>query len=102
MQRIIAATVLIALSAAAVAQDIRGLEVCTAEKSMERRTSCLQSNVQFLQQALMKQARELKARLDAGDREATARKADIATLKVEIASLRAALAELKKPEPAKK
>jgi hypothetical protein len=86
---------------AAGAQDIRGLEVCTAEKSMERRTSCLQSNVQFLQQALTKQARDTKARLDAGEREAAARKQEIVTLKAEVASLRATLAAMKKPEPAK-
>ena len=33
----------------AAAQDIRGLEICTAEKQMERRTGCLQGNVEFLQ-----------------------------------------------------
>ena len=52
------ALILVVLAAPALAQDIRGLEVCTAEKAMERRTSCLQSNVEFLQQALAKQARE--------------------------------------------
>jgi hypothetical protein len=40
------------------AQDIRGVEVCPAEKQMERRTECLQANVEFLQQALNKLARE--------------------------------------------
>ena len=100
MQRIIAAAV-IALSAAAHAQDIRGLEVCTAEKSMERRTSCLQSNIEFLQQTLAKQARETKTRLDAAEREAAGQKQEIAALKAEIASLRAALAQMKKPEPTK-
>jgi len=101
MKRIIAAAALFAILSAAQAQDIRGLEVCTAEKAMERRTSCLQSNVEFLQQALAKQAREVKARLDAADREAASRKAEIAALKAEIAMLRAAIAEVKKPEPAK-
>jgi hypothetical protein len=101
MQRIIALAAFVTLSAAAHAQDIRGLEVCTAEKTMERRTGCLQSNVEFLQQALTKQARETKARLDAADREAATRKAEVAALKAEVASLRAMLAELKKPEPAK-
>jgi len=101
MQRIVAAALVIALSAAASAQDIRGLEVCTAEKSMERRTSCLQSNVEFLQQALAKLARETKARLDAADHEAAARKTEIAALEAEVAKLRAAVAQLKKPEAAK-
>jgi hypothetical protein len=40
------------LSAPAVAQDVRGLEICIAEKDMARRTSCLQANVEFLQQEL--------------------------------------------------
>jgi hypothetical protein len=101
MQRIIAAVSFIVIAAAAQAQDIRGLEVCTAEKAMERRTSCLQSNVEFLQQAMAKQTREVKARLDAADREAASRKAEIAALKAEIAALRASLAELKKLEPSK-
>ena len=49
----------------AMAQDVPGIEICTVEKTMERRTSCLQSNVEFLQQALAKQAREMQAKLDA-------------------------------------
>ena len=104
MQRIIAAAALgtLVLSVTVHAQDIRGLEICTAEKSMERRTSCLQSNVDFLQQALAKQARDTTARLDAGEREAKARQLEIAALKVEVAALRATVAELKKAEPAKK
>jgi septal ring factor EnvC (AmiA/AmiB activator) len=92
----------LAISATAAAQDIRGLEVCTAEKAMERRTSCLQSNVEFLQQALDKQARETRAKLDAARREAAAQKAEIAALKNALAKLQRELAELKKAKPAKK
>src|SRR5437773_361986 len=33
------------------AQDVPGIEICTVEKTMERRTSCLQSNVDFLQKS---------------------------------------------------
>ena len=36
------------ISASADAQDVPGIEICTVEKTMERRTSCLQSNVDFL------------------------------------------------------
>ena len=50
----IAGPLLLALLSPAAAQDIRGLEVCTAEKQMERRTGCLQANVEYLQQALAK------------------------------------------------
>ena len=100
MQRILAAAAF-TLVATAHAQDIRGLEVCTAEKSMERRTSCLQSNVEFLQQALAKQAHDTKARLDAAERDAAGQKQEIVSLKAEVVSLRAALAAMKKPEPPK-
>jgi len=44
-------------------QDIRGMEVCTTERQMERRTACLQANVEFLQQALIKLDRETKDRI---------------------------------------
>jgi peptidoglycan hydrolase CwlO-like protein len=88
--------------ASAAAQDVRGLEVCTAEKSMVRRTSCLQSNVEFLQQALAKHVRETKGRLDAAQREAATQKAEIAALKAALAKLQHEIAELKKPKPAKK
>ena len=103
------ALIALAVVAPAAAQDIRGLEVCTAEKSMERRTGCLQSNVEFLQQALAKHAREIAAKLDAAAREAAAQKAEIAALKSEIAALKMTLAKLqqelavlKKQKPEKK
>jgi septal ring factor EnvC (AmiA/AmiB activator) len=86
----------------AVAQDIRGLERCTAEKTMDRRTGCLQSNIEFLQQALTRQARETQGRLDAAGREAAMHKAEIAALRAELEKLRQELAELKKAKPASK
>ena len=85
----------------ASAQDIRGLEVCTAEKAMERRTGCLQSNVEFLQQALEKQRRDLQGKLDAAAHEAAAQKAELAGLKTEMEKLRRYLAELKTAKPEK-
>jgi septal ring factor EnvC (AmiA/AmiB activator) len=95
---------LLSLAAPALAQDIRGLEVCTAEKTMERRTSCLQSNVEFLQQALAKQARDTQAKLAAASQEAAAQKAELAALRASLARLERELAEMKKvkPEPPKK
>jgi hypothetical protein len=92
----------LAITAPVAGQDIRGLEVCTAEKTMERRTSCLQSNVEFLHQALDKVGRETRATLDAARREAAAQKAEIAALKSALAKLQRELAELKKEKPAKK
>jgi septal ring factor EnvC (AmiA/AmiB activator) len=92
----------LAVAAPAAAQDLRGLEICTAEKAVERRTSCLQSNVEFLQQALAKHARESKARLDVAEREAAAQKTEIAALKAALARLEHDLAEFKKVKPEKK
>ncbi len=69
---------------------------------MERRTSCLQSNVDFLQQALAKQRRETRARLDAMSRAASAQEAEVAALRAALAKLRHELAELKKARPDRK
>ncbi len=87
MRTLVALALLAALLQPAAAQDIRGLEVCTAEKQMERRTGCLQANVEFLQQELTKLKRE------ANDKFATAAR-DLAAAKAEIAALKAALAKL--------
>ncbi len=87
----------------AIAQDIRGLEVCTAEKQMERRTGCLQANIEYLQQALAKLARETQDKLAAAGRDLAAARAEIATLRSSLAKLGGELAELKaKAEPAGK
>jgi Asp-tRNA(Asn)/Glu-tRNA(Gln) amidotransferase A subunit family amidase len=102
MMRIFVPMAVVFAVAPAVAQDIRGLEICTAEKAMERRTSCLQSNVEFLQKALDKHARETRIKLDAASREAAAQKAEIAALKTALAKLQHELAELKKVKPEKK
>jgi septal ring factor EnvC (AmiA/AmiB activator) len=79
----------------AVAQDIRGLEVCTAEKQMERRTGCLQANVEFLQQALAKLARETQDKIASASRDLAAARAEIAALKATIVKLDSELAQLK-------
>jgi len=81
--------------AQAAAQDIRGLEVCTAEKSMERRTGCMQANIEFLQQALAKLARETNAKVTATNSDLDAARADIATLKSALAKLDGELALLR-------
>lgn len=94
-----------ALLMPAAAQDIRGLEVCTAEKQMERRTACLQANVEFLQQALLKLAHDTQDRMAASERDLAAARAEIATLKAALDKLGTELAQVKaaKPEaPSKK
>ena len=91
--------------AAAVAQDVPGIEICTAEKDMNRRTSCLQSNVNFLQQTLSKQGLAAQQKLDAATREIEALKTLVAGLRKELDELKAAATSTKEKdqkEPAKK
>ena len=98
-----AGALLVAQLSPAAAQDIRGLEVCTAERQMERRTGCLQANVEFLQQALTRLARETQDKIAAASRDLAAARAEIAALKSTMAELNSALAQMKaKVEPSGK
>jgi hypothetical protein len=81
------------LPAVAAAQDVRGLEVCTAEKDMVRRTGCLQANVEYLQQELVKFTRRATAEGAAAAKENAALKADVAAMKSDLAILRSALTQ---------
>jgi hypothetical protein len=83
------------MSSRATAQDIPGLELCTAEKQMERRTGCLQSNDEFLQQTLSKLARETHAKITASGRALATAQAEIAVLKSAIEKLNSELAQMK-------
>jgi septal ring factor EnvC (AmiA/AmiB activator) len=100
--RLLALVAGLAIAAPALAQDIRGLEICTAEKAMDRRTGCLQSNVEFLQQELAKQTRTMQAKFADANREIAAQKAELAALKAALAKLQLELADLKKPKTDKK
>ena len=51
-------------SGRAAAQDVPGIEICTVEKTMERRTSCLQSNVDFLHKTITRLAADHQQKLD--------------------------------------
>jgi prefoldin subunit 5 len=78
------------VSAAARAQDVPGIEICTVEKTMERRTSCLQSNVDFLQKTITKLAAEHAQKLDAANRQIEGLKASVASLQRIVDDLQAA------------
>lgn len=87
------------LAATAQAQDVPGIEICTVEKTMERRTSCLQSNVNFLQTTLGKQGRDYQAKLDATTRQIDGLKAAVVSLQKTVEDLQAA--QKKAAPPAK-
>jgi hypothetical protein len=57
------------MSGDSLAQDVPGIEICTVEKTMERRTSCLQSNVDFLMKTITKLAADHQQKLDAANRQ---------------------------------
>ena len=99
-----ALTLLTQLPVLAFAQDIPGIEICTVEKTMERRTSCLQSNVDFLQKTITRLTLDHQQKIDAANRQIEALKAMVAGLQKVIVDLQAAhkqLAEDMKAQPAK-
>jgi ubiquinone biosynthesis protein UbiJ len=70
---------------------------------MERRTGCLQSNVEFLQKALAGLTRETQAKMAAAGRDLAAAREEITALKAAVAKLNSELAQLKtKAEPSNK
>jgi hypothetical protein len=77
-------------SGRATAQDVPGIEICTVEKTMERRTSCLQSNVDFLQKTIAKLAADHQQKLDAAKAQIEGLKGTIAALQKTVDDLQAA------------
>ena len=84
-----ALTLLAEVPGSALAQDIPGIEICTVEKTMERRTSCLQSNVDFLQKTIAKLAADHQQKLDAANRQIDSLKLAIAGLQKTVDDLQA-------------
>jgi len=101
------AGVLLLAGGVARAQDVPGIELCTQETRMDRRTGCLQSNVDYLQKLIAKTAADAQQKLNAAASEISALKAAVATLQASVAALQAAVDKLqaaaKKPDaPASK
>jgi hypothetical protein len=88
----------------AAAQDIAGIEDCTKTTGLEKRTGCLQANVNFLQQLVTKNALEARQRLTAANNEIVALKGMVTSLQASVEQLQAAqkAAGEKKPEPKEK
>src|SRR3982074_201202 len=78
------------ISADMRAQDVPGIEICTVEKTMERRTSCLQSNVDFLQKTVAKLGADHQQKLDAANRQIEGLKSTIAGLQKAVDAVQAA------------
>src|SRR6185369_12307558 len=102
MARIIyvaAALLMASLPATVHAQDVPGIEICTVEKTMERRTSCLQSNVDFLQKTINKLTSDHQQKIDAANRQIDALKGAVIGLQKLVSEQ---MAQNKAAEDAKK
>ncbi len=93
------ALLMASLPASVHAQDVPGIEICTVEKTMERRTSCLQSNVDFLHKTITKLTTDHQQKIDASNRQIEALKNAIIGLQKVVSELQAAQG---KAEDAKK
>src|SRR5690348_18320408 len=87
---LIAAAAVLLMPIAGHAQDVPGIEICTVEKTMERRTSCLQSNVDFLQKTITKLAADHQQKFDAANRQIDGLKAAVVSLQKTIDDLQSA------------
>ena len=97
----VAFALLMASSPATVhAQDVPGIEICTVEKTMERRTSCLQSNVDFLQKTISKLTTDHQQKIDAANRQIEALKGAVIGLQKLVSDMQAE--QKKAAEDAKK
>src|ERR1700710_954317 len=72
------------------AQDVPGIEICTVEKTMERRTSCLQSNVDFLMKTVAKLGADHQQKLDAANRQIDGLKSTVIGLQKTVEELQSA------------
>jgi hypothetical protein len=79
-----------AFAATAHAQDVPGIEICTVEKTMERRTSCLQSNVDFLQKTITKLTLDHQQKIDSANRQIEGLKGTVVGLLKTVSDLQAA------------
>jgi hypothetical protein len=72
------------------AQDIAGIEDCTKTTGLDKRTGCLQSNVNFLQRLVMKNAVEAEQKLKATEAEIMALRGTVTSLQKTVEQLAAA------------
>jgi hypothetical protein len=99
--RLLAAVMLVGVAAAS-AQDVAGVEDCTKTSGLDKRTGCLQANVNFLQRTVIRNALEADRRLKAAEGEIAALKSDLAALRKQLDALQSAKAAAEKKADAKK
>ena len=101
MITMLAAAMLLGVAIGA-AQDIAGVEDCTKTQGLDKRTGCLQSNVNFLQRTMTRNQLEAHRRLQAAETEIVALRSALVALRKQVDELQAAkAASEKKAEPKK-
>lgn len=87
----------LAFAGHALAQDVPGIENCMAEKQIERRTGCLQSNINFLKTQITTEVGKVKAdaqaKLDAAGKQIDALKLLVTGLQAQLKQVQADLAD---------
>ena len=96
--RVVAIGVFSWICGSALAQDVPGIEICTVERDLNRRTSCLQSNIEFLQKQMTKQSADGQQKLAAAAAEISSLKGMVEMLRTRVDQMQAAAA---KPPAAK-
>ena len=93
-------TLIVVAIDAGVAQDIAGMEDCTKTSGLDKRTGCLQSNVNFLQRLAIKNALEAAQKVKALEAEIVALKGTVTSLQKAVEQVQAAqkVPADKKPE----
>ena len=99
--RLLTAVMLVGVATAS-AQDIAGVEDCTKTQGLDRRTGCLQANVNFLQRTMTRNSLEADRRLKAAEGEIAALKSELAGLRTQLEALQSAKAAAEKKAEGKK
>ena len=89
MITMLAAAMLVGVAAGS-AQDVAGVEDCTKTQGLDKRTGCLQSNVNFLQRTMTRNQLEAHRRLQAAETELVALRSALVTLRKQVDELQAA------------
>ena len=95
----------VAFASHVLAQDVPGIENCMAEKQIERRTGCLQSNINFLKTQITTEVGKAKAdaqaKIDDAGKQVDALKLLVAGLQAQLKQVQADLADVKAKATAK-
>jgi uncharacterized protein YlxW (UPF0749 family) len=89
-----AAALMMPCAVSAWAQDVPGIELCTHETRMDRRTGCLQSNVEYLLKLIGKNAADTQQKLNAAAAEIAALKSALASAQAKVEALQASVDKL--------